>query len=177
MVKAVFLDRDGIVNIDKRYVHRKEEFEFTDGIFELCKFFQERNFLIFVITNQAGIGRGYYTEDDFSVLTDWMKNRFKENGILITDVYYCPHHPKNGIGKYKIDCECRKPNPGMILEIAEKHSVDLSSSVLIGDKTSDIEAGISAKIKNNFLIKSEYQNEYDFKTIRNLLNYLEETAI
>ncbi|WP_373034660.1 D-glycero-beta-D-manno-heptose 1,7-bisphosphate 7-phosphatase [Sulfurimonas sp.] len=177
MTKALFLDRDGIINVDKKYVHKKDEFEFTDGIFEFCKYFMDNGFLIFVITNQAGIGRGYYTDNDFLTLTEWMKGEFKQNNIFIKDVYHCPHHSEKGIGKYKIDCNCRKPKPGMILSIADKYRIDLNYSILVGDKKSDIEAGIRAKIKNNFLIKSEYQNEYDFKTIKDLLDHLKEIKI
>ena len=177
MKSALFLDRDGIVNIDKKYIYKKDEFEFMDGIFELCKFFSNKGFLIFIITNQAGIGRGYYSENDFMILTEWMKDKFNQKDIIIDDVYYCPHHLTHGIGKYKIDCECRKPNPGMILNIADRYSIDLNNSILVGDKISDIKAGIAANIKNNFLIRSEYQKEYDFKTIRNLLDYLKEVKI
>jgi len=177
MKKALFLDRDGIINVDKKYICRQEDFEFIDSIFELCRFFADKGFLIFIITNQAGIGRGYYTDKDFLILTEWMKEQFKLNGIIISDVYYCPHHLDYGIGKYKIDCECRKPKPGMILKIANRYDVDLVNSVLIGDKIGDIKAGESANIENNFLIKSGYQEIYDFKSVKSLLSYVKEIKI
>lgn len=146
MNKALFLDRDGVINVEKNYVYKIEDFEFIDGIFELVRSYQEQGYLIFVITNQAGIGRGYYTEDDFLNLTDWMLERFEEQGIKITEVYYCPYHPTHGIGEYLKDSIDRKPNPGMILKAKEKYDIDLGNSVLIGDKESDIEAGKAAGI-------------------------------
>lgn len=152
MNKALFLDRDGVINVDKNYVHKIEDFEFVDGIFELTKYFQDKGYLIIVITNQAGIGRGYYTEKDFHVLNDWMVEQFKKKGINITEVYYCPFHPTHGIGEYKKDSFDRKPNPGMILKAKEKYNIDLDESVLIGDKDSDIQAGENAGVKKNFLI-------------------------
>ncbi len=134
MKKALFLDRDGIVNIDKKYVYKKEEFEFMEHIFEFCKFFIDKGFLIFIITNQAGIGRGYYSEKDFLILTEWMQDQFKKKDIIINSVYYCPHHAEFGLGKYKRSCECRKPEPGMILNIADKYNIDLKNSILVGIK-------------------------------------------
>jgi len=116
--KALILDRDGVVNLDKDYVYRIEDFEFIDGIFNLCRDAAAQGYLIFIITNQSGIGRGYYTEADFHALTDWMKARFHEEGVTITQVYFCPYHPVHGIGKYKQDSNDRKPNPGMILRAA-----------------------------------------------------------
>ena len=147
MNKALFLDRDGVINVEKNYVYKIEDFEFIDGIFELAKSYQEKGFLIIVITNQAGIGRGYYTEEDFHKLNNWMIEQFKQRGIEITEVYYCPYHPTHGIGEYLKDSYDRKPNPGMILKAQEKYNIDLSQSILIGDKESDIEAGRNAGIK------------------------------
>jgi D-glycero-D-manno-heptose 1,7-bisphosphate phosphatase len=134
--KALFLDRDGVINIDKGYVHKIEDFEFIEGIFDLCKSYQDKGYLIIVITNQAGIARGYYTEEDFLKLSEWMKKEFAKKNVIITDIFYCPHHPD-----FTGECECRKPKPGMILEAAKKYNIDLSKSILIGDKITDIEAG------------------------------------
>lgn len=149
MNRALFLDRDGVINVEKNYVYKIEDFEFIDGIFELTKYFQDKGYLIVVITNQAGIGRGYYTEEDFHKLNDWMIEQFKKRSITITEVYYCPYHPTHGIGEYLKDSFERKPNPGMILKASEKYNIDLSESVLIGDKDSDIKAGEAAGILKN----------------------------
>lgn len=148
---ALFLDRDGVINVDHAYVHTIEHFEFIDGIFELCRSAKQLGFLICVITNQAGIGRGYYTEADFKKLTDWMLGVFQSKDAAIDKVYFCPSHPEHGIGKYKIDSPFRKPGPGMILQAAEELDIDLAKSILVGDKESDIQAGITAGVGCNLL--------------------------
>lgn len=148
---ALFLDRDGVINVDHAYVIRREDFEFIDGIFDLCRAAKKLGYLIIVVTNQAGIGRGYYTEADFMELTAWMRDAFSRKGAPIDGVYYCPYHPEHGIGDYKVDAPCRKPFPGMLFQAAQEHDVDLSKSVLIGDKFSDIEAGVAAGVGRNFL--------------------------
>jgi len=147
MQRALFLDRDGVINVEKNYVYQIEEFEFIEGIFDLCREYQNKGYLIFVITNQAGIARGYYTENDFLKLTDWMVNEFKKQGITITKVYHCPHHPE-----FTGNCECRKPAPGMIFQARDEFDIDLSNSVLIGDKQSDIDAGNNAGINQLILV-------------------------
>jgi len=143
---AVFLDRDGIINKDRGYVHKIDEFHFIDGVFDACREMSKAGYRLIIITNQAGIARGYYTEEEFHYLTNWMLNEFRQHGIEIDDVYYCPHHPVHGMGEYRCDCDCRKPAPGMILRAAKEHSLDLRHSILIGDKTTDIEAGRTAGI-------------------------------
>lgn len=143
---ALFLDRDGVVNKEINYVNRIEDFNFVDDIFNLCKYFQRAGYKIFIITNQAGISRGYYTENDFLNLTSWMVNRFLENGIDITKVYYCPHHPE-----ITGPCDCRKPNPGMIKQAEIEFDIDVSNSILIGDNISDIMAGKNAGVGLNIL--------------------------
>jgi D-glycero-D-manno-heptose 1,7-bisphosphate phosphatase len=165
MNKALFLDRDGVINVEKSYVHKIEDFEFVDGIFELTKYFQDQGYLIIVITNQAGIGRGYYTEEDFRKLNNWMIDQFKQRGIMITDVYYCPFHPTHGVGEYKRDSFNRKPNPGMILDAKIRFNINLSKSLLIGDKDSDIEAGQNAGIGRSYLL-----NQKDTSLV-DILNY------
>lgn len=146
---ALFLDRDGVINIDHAYVFTQEQFEFIDGIFELCRYAKELGYLIFVITNQAGIGRGYYTEQQFLEFTEWMCGVFAAKGAAIDKVYFCPFHPEYGIGQYKKDSPFRKPGPGMILQAAQEFGVDLKSSVLVGDKESDIKAGLAAGVGCN----------------------------
>lgn len=146
MNKALFLDRDGVINIEKNWVYRVEDFEFTEGIFDLCRKFTEAGYFIFVITNQSGIARGLFSQSDFLKLTDWMTDQFMKNGIIITKVYYCPHHPD-----FTGNCNCRKPGPGMILQAVEEYDLDISECVLIGDKDSDLEAGRNAGIPESNL--------------------------
>lgn len=148
MIKALFLDRDGVINIDKVHVYRVEDFEFSPGIFDLCKEYASQGFSIFVITNQAGIAKGLYTTEDFLRITGWMTEEFRKRGIEIAKVYYCPHFPD-----ISGPCSCRKPAPGMILKAREEFDIDLSQSVLIGDKESDLESGRRAGIPESNLIK------------------------
>jgi D-glycero-D-manno-heptose 1,7-bisphosphate phosphatase len=145
--KALFLDRDGVVNVEKHYVHRVEDFEFMGGILELCSRFQEKGFEIVVGTNQAGIARGLYSIEDFRTLTSWMTDRFAERGVRVAGVYHCPHHPK-----FDVHCDCRKPEPGMLLRARDDLDLDLSGSVLLGDKESDLEAGRRAGLSRLGLV-------------------------
>jgi D-glycero-D-manno-heptose 1,7-bisphosphate phosphatase len=152
--KALFLDRDGVINVYKEYVHSREEFHFQEGIYELCRAAQTLGYLLLIVTNQAGIARGYYTESDFLELTKWMIQKFAEEQIQIARVYYCPDHPVHGIGKYRRDSPDRKPNPGMLLRAHTDFSLDLAESVLIGDKLSDIEAAKAAGVGTKILLRS-----------------------
>ncbi|OOZ44765.1 D-glycero-alpha-D-manno-heptose-1,7-bisphosphate 7-phosphatase [Solemya velum gill symbiont] len=165
---ALFLDRDGVINVDHGYVYKPEDVEFVNGIFELVAEAKRAGLLVVVITNQAGIGRGYYSENDFHALMNWMKNQFVEQGGQIDAVYFCPYHPEHGVGHYRKDTECRKPNPGMILQAAQDLKLDLDRSFLIGDKSSDIEAGMAAGVGNNFLLSSEPEGLADVPTLLSL---------
>lgn len=149
MQKALFLDRDGVINVEKNYLYKIEDFEFMDDIFELCKYYESQGYIIIVITNQSGIARDFYSEDDFLTLTKWMNKRFLEDGTHISEVYFCPHLPA-----ISGECQCRKPNPGMILDAVDKFDIDVKHSVLIGDKERDIEAGLNAGIEENYLFDS-----------------------
>jgi D-glycero-D-manno-heptose 1,7-bisphosphate phosphatase len=155
MIKAAFLDRDGIVNLDTGYVHRKEDFTFTPGIFDLCRVLLEKDYGIIIITNQSGIARGMFTLEDFTRLTRWMVCRFREQDIPVLKVYFCPHHPSEGKGDYRIACSCRKPAPGMIFQARKEFGLVLEESMVIGDKPSDILAGINAGISENYLISPD----------------------
>jgi D-glycero-D-manno-heptose 1,7-bisphosphate phosphatase len=164
--RALFLDRDGVINVDAGYTFEREKFVFVDGIFDLALAAMRLHYRIIVITNQAGIGRGYYTEADFKVLTDWMRAEFSKRGAPITDVFYCPDHPEFGLGKYKKESADRKPNPGMILRAIEKHDLLASQSLMIGDKDSDMRAAFSAGIGIRCLFRSsaDVQEESIFAT-------------
>jgi D-glycero-D-manno-heptose 1,7-bisphosphate phosphatase len=151
MKPALFLDRDGVINVEKNYVYRIEDFEFIDGIFELCKTAQDLGYAIVVITNQAGIGRGYYTEADFHHLNDWMVEQFRQRGIHIDGVYFCPFHPTGGIGEYRRESYDRKPNPGMLLKARNDLDIDLDRSIMVGDKSSDLQAAQNAGIPQKIL--------------------------
>ena len=163
MNKALFLDRDGVINKEKNYLYKIEDFEFIDGVFETCRYFQEQGYLIIIITNQAGIARGKYTENDFDILNRWMLKEFQKENVIISKVYHCPHHPD-----FSGECECRKPKPKMILDAKDDFNLDLNKSILVGDKNTDIEAGINAGIKNNFLITTGHvikNNQFSVETV------------
>ncbi|MDF1884209.1 HAD family hydrolase [Sulfurimonas sp. SAG-AH-194-C21] len=146
MKRALYLDRDGVINIEKAYLYKIEDFEFIKGIIDLCKYYQNLGFIIIVVTNQSGIDREYYSEEDFSVLTAYMTEQFLSHGVKITHVYHCPHH-ENISGK----CECRKPAPGMLLQAKKDYDIDLLNSIIIGDKERDVEAGLNAGLHETYL--------------------------
>lgn len=150
MPKALFLDRDGVVNIEKNYLYKIEDFEFMDGIIDVCQKYQSQGYLLIIVTNQSGISRGYYTEDDFQKLSRWMIEHFQSLGITMTHIFHCPHH-ENIDGP----CECRKPEPGMFLEAQKLYAIDMKESVMIGDNERDIEAAQAAGVGYNILLSSQ----------------------
>ena len=139
--KALFIDRDGVINVDKVHVYTKEDFEFNEGIFHLCRKYLDEGYLSIVITNQAGIAKGLYGEEDLNILNSWMVEQFARQGILVSKVYHCPHHPD-----FTGPCSCRKPEPGMILQAVKDFNLDISKCLLIGDMETDLEAGRRAGI-------------------------------
>lgn len=152
MIKCFFLDRDGVVNVDKGYVHKWEDFELCAGFVEAASIIQENGYKIFIITNQSGIARGKYTVQQFEKLTSLMITYLKANGVFIHSVKYCPHLDSGSVKKYGVECDCRKPRPGMIIELINEYDISLKDSFLVGDKPSDIEAGVSAGVGNLFKV-------------------------
>ncbi|AFI05384.1 D-glycero-beta-D-manno-heptose 1,7-bisphosphate 7-phosphatase [Helicobacter cetorum] len=169
--KALFLDRDGIINIDKGYVYKREDFEFQKGIFELLSHAKHLGYKLLLITNQSGINRGYYTLKDFEKLTEYLQeNLLKKLGFSLDGIYFCPHTPQE-------NCYCRKPKPLLILQATKEHNINLEQSFMIGDKESDIMAGLNAKVKNNILLTTNplktshsWIQCKDFKEIVDLIN-------
>jgi D,D-heptose 1,7-bisphosphate phosphatase len=155
--KALFLDRDGVINHDYGHVGKIENFEFIDGIFELCKKYQQQGYLIIVVTNQAGIAKGFYSEEHFLELTKWMENEFAKRDIKITKTFYCPYHIEAKTEKYRQDSFDRKPNPGMILKAIEEYNIDPVKSLMIGDRESDKEAAKNAGLGKFFLLERAEQ--------------------
>lgn len=155
MKKAIFLDRDGTINIEKDYLHKIKDFEFETGVLEALKIFKELEYDVIVVTNQSGIARGYYSENDLINLNNYMMTEVKKNSGEILKCYYCPHHPDKGLEKYKIECSCRKPESGMLEEGIKEFNLDRESSYMVGDKMSDIGAGKKSGLKP-VLVKTGY---------------------
>lgn len=142
--RAVFLDRDGTINEEREYLHRPEEFRFIPGVPEAIRLLKDAGFLVVVVTNQSGVGRGYYDEAAVERLHRHMDNELAAAGTSVDAYYYCPHHPKEGNAPYRVDCTCRKPFPGMLEQAARDLGIDLSASWMVGDKLADVEAGLGA---------------------------------
>ncbi len=149
-IKTIFLDRDGVINKEINYLHKIDDFEFLDGVFETCQYLISLNYKIIIITNQSGIARGYYTVNDFQIITNWMTAQFKKNDINILDVFHCPHLPNS-------NCNCRKPRPGMLLVAKSKYNIDMQNSWLVGDKEADVIAANRAGIDNTILVRSGHK--------------------
>jgi len=156
--KAVFLDRDGVINKDHGYVYKVENFDFVMGIFDFCRYVKRLGYKIIIVTNQSGIGRGYYTESNFSELTAWMKAQFAHNKCPIDAVYYCPHHPEKATAPYLQYCDCRKPAPGMLLKAIEDFDLAPSECVMIGDNETDMQAAKASGIGRKILLASGNQS-------------------
>ena len=154
MKKAIFLDRDGTINVEKDYIYKSEDLVFEEGTIEALKTFKNLEYILIVVSNQSGIARGYFTEEDLNIFNNNMNEILKKNGVEITEFYCCPHHP-DGIGEYKKVCECRKPNNKMIEDAIKKYNIDREKSYMVGDKISDIEAGFKSNLKT-VLVKTGY---------------------
>ena len=172
--RALFLDRDGVVNEDTGYVHDKRDCVFVHGIFEIVQYATMIGYEVVIVTNQAGIGRGYFSADQFDRFTEWMLDQFRKEGATISAVYHCPHHPEFGVGRYKVACECRKPRPGMLKQAEKDLNLDLTTSVIVGDKISDLEAGARAGVGRGFLFArranvASLSHACNYASIENLL--------
>jgi len=150
--RALFLDRDGVVNEEVGYLHRADEVRFVNGIFSLCRTAAGLGYRLIVVTNQAGIARGYYSEADFEVLMEFMRGKLRAEGVELDAVYYCPFHPEHGVGRYRQEHEDRKPGTGMLRRGAREFGVELSESVLVGDRCSDVGAANAAGLRQAFLM-------------------------
>ena len=153
--RAVFLDRDGTINVEKEYLHKIEDFEFIPGAPEAIKRLKDAGFLVVVVSNQSGIARGYFDEEAVERLHRYIQSELAAYGTSIDAFYFCPHHPDKGLGFYKRACDCRKGNPGMLLQAAREYDVDLQRSFMVGDKLADIEAGERAGC-TSFLVLTGY---------------------
>lgn len=150
--RALFLDRDGVVNVEIGYLHRKEDVAFMPGITSLCRTAMRLGYRLVVVTNQAGIARGYYSEADYESLMTWMRQELRREGVEFDAVYHCPYHPRHGIGEYQREHEDRKPGTGMLVRAVHELGVSLADSIMIGDRCTDIEAANAAGLRQAFLI-------------------------
>jgi D-glycero-D-manno-heptose 1,7-bisphosphate phosphatase len=157
MKRAVFIDRDGTINEEKEYLFRTEDLAFIPGAPRAIRLLNEAGFLVIVVTNQSGVARGYYTEEDVHLLHRHIAAELDQQGARVDAWYYCPHHP-SGRGSYSLPCRCRKPLPGMLLEAAGRFDIDLESSVMIGDKLVDVEAGAAAGCRS-VLVRTGYGSD------------------
>ncbi len=158
MNKAIFLDRDGTINVDNDYIYLKEDFEFIPGAIEALKIFQDMGYVLIIITNQSGIARGYYTIEDFYKLNQWMMNFLKKHNILISRVYFCPHHKNAKILKYRCDCECRKPKIGMYNKAIQDFDLDIKNCIAVGDKIRDCSICFTTECRGYLIGENEDNN-------------------
>ena len=177
---AIFLDRDGVINYDYGYVHKISEFKFIPNVLKTLQLLNELNMPMFIVTNQAGIARGFYDENDLFILHNYLLSIFEEKNIKIKEIFFCPHHENGKLPKYSYNCDCRKPKPGMILKAKEKYKLNLEQSFLIGDKFSDIQAGFNAGIKTNIIVNlkneekgNSYKIDFRYHKVNTLYNAYE----
>ncbi len=153
-VSAIFLDRDGTLNVDHGYVHEIDDFQFIDGVIDACLKLKEMGFLLVLVTNQSGIARGKFTEEQFMTLTEWMDWSLADRGVDLDGIYFCPHHPEGSVKEFTQVCDCRKPLPGMLLTAREELNIDMASSYMIGDKLEDMQAAAAAGVGTKILVRT-----------------------
>jgi len=174
--KAIFLDRDGTIIEDSGYISRPDQIKFIPGSIEAIKMLKEAGFKVFVITNQSGVARGYFSEDMLQTIDKVMHRHILNGGTHLDGIYYCPHHPEHGVYPYKQECDCRKPQTGLIKKAVKEHNVDLAQSYMIGDHSCDMEAGANAGLKTLFLLTGhgeKEQTKVKHKPIHTAKNLLE----
>lgn len=153
-VPAIFLDRDGTMNVDKGYVHEIDNFQFIDGVIDAMRELKEMGYALVMVTNQSGIARGLYTEDTFMQLTEWMDWSLADRDVDLDGIYFCPHHPEAVVEEYRQACNCRKPQPGMLLQAKDELNIDMPASYMVGDKIDDMLAGKAAGVGKTVLVRS-----------------------
>ena len=186
MEKYIFLDRDGTINVEKHYLHKIEDFEYENGVLEALEGLQKLGYKFIIVTNQAGIAKGYYTERDYLILEEFIEKDLLKKGIIIQKTYHCPHHPQGKI-PYNVNCDCRKPKTGMFIKAIEEFNIDIENSYMVGDRFTDLkpadELGIyPVLIKTGYgedqldaLIQSDKTIEGKFKrvmVVENLMDLL-----
>ncbi|MGD8164760.1 D-glycero-beta-D-manno-heptose 1,7-bisphosphate 7-phosphatase [Pantoea sp. FN0307] len=153
-VPAIFLDRDGTVNVDHGYVHEIDAFQFIDGAIEAMQELKKMGYALVLVTNQSGIARGMFSEDQFMQLTEWMDWSLADREVDLDGIYYCPHHPEAAVESYRQQCDCRKPQPGMLLSAMKELNIDMAASYMVGDKIDDVQAGKAAGVGTTVLVRS-----------------------
>ena len=153
-IPAIFLDRDGTINVDHGYVHESDNFQFIPGVIDAMRELKKMGYALVVVTNQSGIARDIFTEDTFMHLTEWMDWSLADREIDLDGIYYCPHHPEGTREEYRQQCDCRKPQPGMLLSAQKELNIDMSASYMVGDKIDDMLAGKAAGVGIKVLVRS-----------------------
>jgi D-glycero-D-manno-heptose 1,7-bisphosphate phosphatase len=177
IVKAAFLDRDGVINLDKGYVSKIADFEFAAGAVDAMLALQAAGYLIVIVTNQSGIARGFFLSEEFEVLMAYVEQSLDRSGVKISGVFHCPHLPGAPIPMWDVNCDCRKPMPGLILRAARDLGIDLKSSIIVGDKNSDVIAGRRAGVRKCYRISAAHQVDEDADgTYADLLHCVESLA-
>ncbi|WP_075182108.1 D-glycero-beta-D-manno-heptose 1,7-bisphosphate 7-phosphatase [Pantoea sp. 1.19] len=153
-VPAIFLDRDGTLNVDHGYVHQIDDFQFIDGVIDAMRELKAMGYALVLVTNQSGIARGLFTEEQFMTLTEWMDWSLADRDVDLDGIYFCPHHPQGSVAALRQSCDCRKPQPGMLLEAAQQLNIDLAASWMVGDKIEDMQAAAAAGVGHKVLVRS-----------------------
>ncbi|MCF1265172.1 D-glycero-beta-D-manno-heptose 1,7-bisphosphate 7-phosphatase [Morganella morganii] len=153
-IPAVFLDRDGTINVDTGYLHEIDDFQFIENAIEAMQAIKQMGYALIIVTNQSGIARGMFTEDQFMHLTEWMDWSLADRGVDLDGIYYCPHHPEGTVEEFRQECNCRKPAPGMLLDAQKFLKIDMSNSYMVGDKLDDMLAGRAAEVGTTVLVRT-----------------------